>query len=250
MPLNDPKKTGNPSDYSGRSVFSSGGDAGSSSSGATQTPVIALPKGGGAIKGVDEKFNVNAVSGTAAFSIPIPYSPGRNGYMPGFDLSYHSGSGNGSFGLGWEVTIPAISRKTEDGLPRYYDATESDTFVLSGAEDLVPLLEWNGSEWKNTPTPRTVDGVNYSVMRYRPRIEGSFTRIEKWTNVSSAEVHWRIISSDNHTSYYGFTADSRLVDPDNENRVFKWLLCRTHDDKGNLVQLVYKKEDFAGIPAL
>jgi len=250
MPLQDPKKAGNPSDYPGRSVFSSGNDSASSSSGNIEMPVVALPKGGGAIKGIDEKFNVNAVSGTASFSIPIPYSPGRNGYSPGFDLAYHSGSGNGSFGLGWEIAIPAISRKTEDGLPRYHDATESDTFVLSGAEDLIPLLEWDGSEWKNTPVPRLVDGVNYTVMRYRPRIEGSFTRIEKWTDDSSAQVHWRIVSADNHISYYGFTPDSRLVDPDDDSRVFKWLLCRTHDDKGNLVQVVYKKEDFAGIPAM
>ncbi|TWF41773.1 RHS repeat-associated protein [Chitinophaga polysaccharea] len=249
MPLHDPKKTGNPPDYRGQSVFSSNNDSASSSPGDIQMPVVALPKGGGAIKGIDEKFNVNAVTGTAAFSIPIPYSPGRNGYLPGFELSYHSGSGNSSFGLGWEVTIPCISRKTEDGLPRYRDAEESDTFVLSGAEDLVPLLEWNGSEWKNIPVPRTVDGVQYMVMRYRPRIEGTFTRIEKWTDTNTSQVHWRIISADNHTSYYGLTTDSQLVDPDNGSRVFKWMLCRTHDDKGNLVQLVYKQEDFAGIPA-
>ena len=44
-----------------------------------EIPSITLPKGGGAIKGIDEKFSVNAVNGTANFSIPLPLSPGSVG---------------------------------------------------------------------------------------------------------------------------------------------------------------------------
>ncbi|WP_366836081.1 SpvB/TcaC N-terminal domain-containing protein [Nitrosomonas sp.] len=40
---------------------------------------------------------------------------------------------------------PAITRKTDKGLPRYNDADESDVFILSGAEDLVPVLNPDGS---------------------------------------------------------------------------------------------------------
>jgi hypothetical protein len=36
--------------------------------------------------------------------------------------------------------VPRITRKTDKGLPRYRDAEESDTSILSGAEDLVPAL--------------------------------------------------------------------------------------------------------------
>ena len=36
--------------------------------------------------------------------------------------------------------MPSITRKTSKGLPRYDDAADSDVFILSGAEDLVPLL--------------------------------------------------------------------------------------------------------------
>ena len=50
---------------------------------------------------------------------------------------YSSGHGNGLFGLGWSLALPRITRKTEKGLPRYDD---SDVFVLSGSEDLVPWL--------------------------------------------------------------------------------------------------------------
>src|SRR5262245_56574196 len=73
-------------------------------------PAIALPKGGGAIRGIGEKFAANPVTGSARFSIPLPASPGRGGFGPELTLSYDSGSGNGAFGFGWSVPLPAISR--------------------------------------------------------------------------------------------------------------------------------------------
>jgi hypothetical protein len=37
------------------------------------------------------------------------------------------------------LSTPAITRKTDKGLPRYDDPEDSDLFVLSGSEDLVPV---------------------------------------------------------------------------------------------------------------
>src|SRR5437762_7708996 len=102
-------------------------------------PSISLPKGGGAIRGMGEKFAANPVAGTGSMSVPIATSPGRSGFGPQLSLSYDSGSGNGSFGFGWTLSLPAITRKTDKGLPQYQDAEESDSFILSGAEDLVPV---------------------------------------------------------------------------------------------------------------
>ena len=51
-------------------------------SNAIQIPEISLPKGGGALKGIDEKFEVNAANGTAGFNISLPITPGRNGFAP------------------------------------------------------------------------------------------------------------------------------------------------------------------------
>lgn len=65
-----------------------------SESNAIQIPQISLPKGGGAFKGIDEKFEVNSANGSAGFIIPLPVSPGRNGFAPALSLSYNSGSGN------------------------------------------------------------------------------------------------------------------------------------------------------------
>src|SRR5438876_3541157 len=97
-------------------------------------PTLSLPKGGGAIRGMGEKFGANPVTGTGSMTVPIPTSPGRSGFGPQLALSYDSGSGNGPFGFGWSLSIPAITRKTDKGLPQYQDAGESDVYLLSGAE--------------------------------------------------------------------------------------------------------------------
>ncbi len=109
-----------------------------------QRPSISLPKGGGAIRGLGEKFAANPVTGTGSMTVPIATSPGRGGFGPQLSLSYVSGDGNGPFGFGWSLSLPAITRKTDNGLPRYRDWSadpqDPDVVVLSGAEDLVPVL--------------------------------------------------------------------------------------------------------------
>jgi hypothetical protein len=201
-------------------------------------PAVSLPKGGGAIKGMGEKFAANPVTGTESMSVPIATSPGRSGFGPQLSVSYDSGAGNDIFGLGWNLSLPLITRKTDKGLPRYWDAKESDVFILSGAEDLVPVLRADGSrEVLDSP-----DG-QFKIHRYRPRIEGLFARIERWTNVDSGDSHWRSISKDNITTLYGQTAESRIAEPDEPTHIFSWLICESYDDKGNAIQYEYKAEN-------
>src|SRR5882672_1562965 len=146
-------------------------------------PSISLPKGGGSIRGIGEKFAANPVTGTGSMTVPIAVSPGRSGFGPQLALSYDSGTGNGPFGLGWNLSLPSITRKTEKGLPRYFDAEDSDVFILSGSEDLVPVLvDKGGGHWElEKLDPRSVADSLYEIRRYRPRIEGLFARIERWT---------------------------------------------------------------------
>lgn len=232
----------------GREAAPNGDDTSASSKSAP--PAITLPKGGGAIKGIGEKFAANPVTGTGSMSVPIATSAGRSGFAPQLSLSYDSGSGNGPFGFGWTLSLPSITRKTDKGLPQYHDAIESDVFLLSGAEDLVPVLIQNAQgEWERERLPtRTVNHVTYRVDRYRPRIEGLFARIERWTNTGdAADMFWRSISKDNITTWYGKTADSRIADPADPSRIFSWLICQSHDDKGNVIVYGYKPEDSARI---
>jgi RHS repeat-associated protein len=214
----------------------------------SSAPSISLPKGGGAIRGIGEKFAANPVTGTGAMSVPIASSPGRSGFGPQLSLSYDSGAGNGPFGFGWALSLPQITRKTDKGLPQYHDAEESDVFILSGAEDLAPVLvELNGQWVPETPPKRTIGNDTYTVHRYRPRIEGLFARIERWTRDTDGDVHWRSISKDNILTLYGKDSNSRITDPVDPLRVFTWLICETRDDKGNAVLYEYKPEDGAGV---
>lgn len=199
-------------------------------------PVVSLPKGGGAIKGIGEKFAANPVTGTGSMSIPLAISPGRSGFAPQLELSYDSGAGNGVFGLGWNLSLPSITRKTDKGLPRYQDLKESDVFILSGAEDLVPVLKTDG-----TADETLRDG--YRIRKYRPRIEGLFARIECWTKLDSGETHWHSISKENITTLYGKSDESCIADPSDSTRVFSWLICESYDDKGNAIHYEYKTEN-------
>lgn len=210
----------------------------------TQAP-IALPVGGGALRSMGETFQANPVTGTASFSVPVKVSGGRNGMAPTLTLAYNSGQGNGVFGLGWDAGIPAITRRTRKGLPRYDDAQESDTFILSGAEDLVPYLEETNGQWQRVT--RTEAG--YTITRYRPRTEGLFARIERWQATDTGISHWRITTKDNMTSVYGETAGGRIADPAAPAHVFQWLLEKTYDDKGNIILYTYQAEDRAHLPA-
>jgi RHS repeat-associated protein len=231
-------------------------------------PHVTLPKGGGALRGIGEKFAANPVTGTASMTVPIATSPGRSGFGPQLTVSYDSGAGNGPFGFGWSLSLPAISRKTDKGLPRYLDLEESDVFILSGAEDLVPVYRqdpdgtWIASHPGHT---RDTEGFwvrdqdanfvvhedeldGYRVRRYRPRIEGLFARIERWSKIGdTSDVHWRSISKENILTLYGLDENSRISDPLDATRIFSWLICETRDDKGNAILYRYKVEDGLGV---
>ena len=206
-------------------------------------PTISLPKGGGAIRGLGEKLAANPATGTGAMSVPIAVSPARSGFSPRLALSYDSGSGNGPFGFGWTLSLPAITRKTDKGLPRYLDADESDVYLLSGAEDLVPWLLADGTRFRDDTT-----SPGFVIHRYRPRVEGLFARIERWTDRASGTIHWRSISRDNVTTLYGKDVESRISDASG-SRTFSWLACESYDDKGNAIRFRYQAEDDSNVDA-
>ena len=213
-------------------------------SNAIEIPKISLPKGGGALKGIDEKFQVNSANGTAAFSIPLPLTPGRNQFSPSLSLSYNSGSGNGPYGLGWGVDFPAIQRKTDKRLPRYRDALEEDIFMFSGAEDLVPLLSEQPDEsWQKVE----IQSGDFRVLQYRPRIEGGFARIEKISHPLKG-TYWKVTTRDNVATIFGRNTNARIADPEEAARIFQWLPEFSYDDTGNWTKYEYKEENLDNVP--
>jgi len=89
-------------------------------------PSISLPNGGEAIRGVEEEFSVNPVTGADSLSIQIPVPPCRSACAPQMPLAYNSASSNREFGLGWNLADPPITRKTDKGIPEYILPDEFD----------------------------------------------------------------------------------------------------------------------------
>src|SRR5215831_7343863 len=194
--------------------------------------VISLPTGGGALQGIGEKFSPDLHTGTGNFTVPLALPTGRNGFQPQLSLVYSTGNGNGPFGLGWALNIPGVSRKTSKGIPTY--AQNDDVFVLSGAEDLVPVEERKGTT------------------RYVPRTEGLFSRVLH--NYGPGEDYWEVRSKDGLVSFYGTPRPAgagaewqdpaviRDPDPLKPQHVFAWKLTRTVDPFGNRIEYIYERD--------
>lgn len=219
-------------------------------SNAIAIPSISIPKGGGALKGIDEKIDVNPTSGSPSLTIPIPTASAR-GFSPGLVLSYSAGAGNGIFGQGWTLNLNEISRRTDNGLPLYDDDADSDVFVLSGQEDLVPRFrtdaggnlvpdEEGGYQKDRIRTP---DGL--LACRYLPRTEGAFSRIERLQE-SGGGSWWKVMHGDNTVVLFGKTAQARLHDLADSGKVFRWLPEFSYDNMGNCVHYLYRKEESDG----
>ncbi|WP_217591282.1 SpvB/TcaC N-terminal domain-containing protein [Burkholderia sp. GbtcB21] len=95
-----------------------------------QVASLTLPKGGGAITGMGEALHRGVPDGMAHLSLPVPVSGGRGG-APELALTYSSGTGNGPFGLGSNMGVMAVSRRTGHGVPGYEGGAQ-DEFVGPG----------------------------------------------------------------------------------------------------------------------
>ncbi|KAF3941520.1 hypothetical protein ABW19_dt0202067 [Dactylella cylindrospora] len=228
------------------------------SSPTVQAPSITLPKGGGAIRSLTEKYDVDISSGSGTYSIAIPTTTSRPSSAfqdAGISLSYTSNGGSSHFGLGWDLSIQhaRISRKFDKGVPRYRDTAtrgpggvdlvneDEDVFIINGLEDLV-----------RTTDISPADGTDgYIVRSYKPRIEGSFLRIEWWVKEGDASnSFWKIMSKTNEVSIYGRDKSSRIYQDgkgQQPDKIFSWLLSESYDTKGNAILFGYKAEDAAGI---
>jgi RHS repeat-associated protein len=178
--------------------------------------VLSLPKGGGAQQSIGETFTADLFTGTGNARIVLTLPPGRNGFAPELSLSYCSGSGNGIFGIGWNVAIPQVSRRTAFGVPTYDD--ETDTFS-SGADSLV----------RNAPDSDT----------YTQRTDAQFARIRH--RRAGSDDEWTVATRDGLVSVYGPDESSRIVDPDAPGRIFAWLLSKTTDPFGNTIIYEYTR---------
>ncbi|UAY55447.1 SpvB/TcaC N-terminal domain-containing protein [Arachidicoccus terrestris] len=205
---------------------------------------VTMPSGGGALRGISEPFKAQLFTGSGGFSIPFPL-PDARGFSPVIDLTYNSGSGNGLFGLGFSVSLDSIVRKTSNGIPRYDD---TDVFILDSAGELLPKYTDSDQGWAKSEYTDTVDGITWTIVAYRPRIEGAFSLIERWTDLPTQISHWKVVTADNITHFYGVSEGGRIYHPDHPHEIFQWLIEKSYDPYGNKILYHYKPGDRTNIP--
>lgn len=193
------------------------------------------------MQGMGDTYKANLLDGTVNYSIPLPVTPAR-GFEPELSLEYNSGGGNTEFGLGFSVLLPRISVNAEKRIPRY---DGFDGFILSGQGELV--LKKSTPDEPN-PYDITLQGVNYVVSAYLPRIEAAFSKIEQWKEEGGDDLHWKVTSRDNVVTYFGRSAASRIFNPANPSQVFEWLADESVDARGNRIVYSYKEENGENIP--
>ena len=214
-----------------------------------------LPSGGGAITGLKGDVSAAGPDGAATLNIPLPVSAGR-GYAPSLLLNYHSRAGNSPFGMGWNVQIPAIRRRTNHGAPAYND---TDEFTGPDGEVLVPALAddgkpqtWSASVLLGAPLSHC-----YTVSAWRSRTERDFSRVECWVRKETpgenragedAEDNsfWVMYSPDGQVHLFGHSHLARIGNPAAPSQTGVWLAELSVSATGEQIYWQYRAEDETG----
>lgn len=136
-------------------------------------PGVSLPSGGGAVQGIGETFRPDVFSGTAGYSIPLPLTTGR-GFIPNLQLHYNSGNGNGIFGAGWKLSLPAQKCISSIRYSNYMQEVGKEAFTYEvefdyGEHDLSQLETKAAApyattqEWAFRPAPVTAYNSSFPV---------------------------------------------------------------------------------------
>lgn len=207
-----------------------------------------LPAGGGTINGLKGDMAGAGPDGAVSLSVPLPISAGR-GYAPALTLNYHSRAGNGPFGIGWDIGLAAIRRRTRKGVPVYND---TDEFTGPDGEVLVPALTSDGQA-----VIRTADTLinaklsqPYTVRTYRSRLERDFSCFEYWQSPASGRADfWVVYSPDGQVHLLGRNPQARISHPQQPSQTAVWLQESSVSATGEQIYYQYRSEDEMGCDA-
>jgi len=141
--------------------------------------------------------------------------------QPDLKLTYNSQdpSPDGAFGYGWSATIPYIQRSNKTGTDKLYT---DNYFTSSLSGDLV-----------------LVSGSTYA-----PRVEnGDFLKYTLSGNT------WTVADKKGTVYTFGSQSSTRLDNPSDSSKVFKWMLEKVQDTNGNFISYAYFKDSGQIYPA-
>jgi len=183
----------------------------------------------GTICGADETYmgdsstiTPDLFTGTFSYDFPIKVAPGRNGIEPKLVLNYRSSRGGylGAITLmdKMELELGAIERSTMGSGVNY----SADKYVFHRSNGYMALISAGGGS-------------------YRTVIEKEFLQIKKLT-ADDGKPYWRVTDKSGVRYTFGSTAASRMDDPSDPNKIFKWCLDQVEDANGNYMTVSYFKD--------
>lgn len=167
--------------------------------------------------------DADIASGALVYGYALGIPKGRSGAEPSLNLSYNSQNSEegSSVGFGWNLDLPSIERKNVDGLQKLYT---SENFTSSLDGDLRKT------------------GVNGAVRSFSAKIDGgNFSKYEFVDNATGGA--WTLKTKTGTKYTFGSTDDSRLSNPADASKVFRWHLTRQEDKNGNFVSYEYTKQN-------
>ncbi len=172
---------------------------------------------------LNKQLNVDAdvLSGAFVYNLPLAIPPGRNGLEPSLSLSYNSQAVDNQslFGYGWFVNLPSIARQNKKGLNRLY---QENYFISSLSGELGPI---------------ELADEHHGLYGAKTEL-GDFLRYEY-----AADDFWTVTDKQGTIYRFGLTAASRQDDPDDDSKIFKWLLEEIRDANDNFVKYEYEKNN-------
>ena len=198
---------------------------------------ISLPAGPGSVEGLGESFQPQLNTGVATYAVSIRVAPGIAGLEPSISVNHNPGFGNGCLGPGWALSVPAISRRTDQGQPSF---SEADHYIDSSGELLL----------------RLADGT----YRRENELDGNFAQV---TRLGANEAGgWEVRLKNGNVMRFGQypsldepLRSSRVVrqtrvpgSPEAFDETFIWYLDEIRDTNGNRIE--YRYESLAGSPGV
>ena len=211
-------------------------------------PTLSLPKSGGAIRGIGEKFAANPATGTGSMSVPIATSPGRSGFGPQLSLELR-------------LRARATARSALAGRWRCPRSPAGPTRASRGTT--TPTCSC--SPTRRTSSPRSPRRRRRATGNPSARV--SPPHAPGYRDRPVPAPHRGAVRADRtldpprrrrHALAVGHAGQRReLVRPgrqlprDATRRIrrgsFSWLLCRSEDGRGNAISYEYLEENGDGV---
>jgi len=174
--------------------------------------VLSLPRSGGAVQSFSDAFSPDLFTGAGGYDVPLWSPKGPGGVTPRLRLTYATTQGNGTFGMGWSLSTPAIYRRSDRGVPSFDD--DQDTLLYNGSE--IVAVE---------------PGM------YRRHRESSFERFIRTGD------GWEIQDSRGKRYYLGTSSDSRVeYNAHGTGRIYAWVIDRESDLFGNEISYQWLRD--------